>query len=166
MIHEFASWLSKTPVSQFIQNVLWIIPAVQTVHILAIAVVLSSVGMVDLRILGFAGRDLTVSETADRYVPWIWGALAVLATTGLLLITGEPVRSLTNPAFQVKMALLVLAIAITAAFQVTVRHRAPVWDLQPGGAMPAKLMALLAFGVWIAIAVAGRWIAYMVVSYE
>jgi hypothetical protein len=49
-----ASRWHQTPASQIIQNALWIIPLVQTLRILAIAVVLSSV--IDLRIFGLAGR--------------------------------------------------------------------------------------------------------------
>jgi Family of unknown function (DUF6644) len=48
MLQNFAQWLSDTAPSRFIQDILWIIPAVQTVHILAIAVVLSSVAMIEL----------------------------------------------------------------------------------------------------------------------
>jgi hypothetical protein len=165
MLQGFAIWLSHTPISDLIQNVLWIIPAVQCVHILAIAVVMSSVLMIDLRIFGLASRSDSMSEVAHRYLPWIWTALVVLAVTGATLITGEPVRSLTNPAFQIKMALLVVAIAITIAFQLTVQRHAPFWDLAPRSAGTAKAMALATLLLWFAIAVAGRWIAYMVLDY-
>lgn len=165
MLQHFAVWLATTSVSMFIQNVLWIIPAVQTVHILAIAAVMSSVAMINLRIFGLAGRGSTVAETANRYVPWIWAALVVLAVTGIVLITGEPVRSLTNPAFQLKMAMLVVAIIVTALFQGTVRRNAAFWDLAPRSAPTARAMALATMVLWCAIAVAGRWIAYMVLDY-
>jgi uncharacterized membrane protein SirB2 len=166
MLQHFAIWLSHTAISDFIQNVLWIIPAVQCVHILAIAVVMSSVAMIDLRIFGLASRSAPMAEVAHRYLPWIWTALVVLAVTGVTLITGEPVRSLTNPAFQLKMAMLVVAIAVTIAFQLTVRRHAPFWDLTPRSAAPAKVMALATLLLWFAIAVAGRWIAYMVLDYS
>lgn len=165
MLQHFAAWLSRTPISQFIQNVLWIIPLVQTVHILAIAAVLSSVAMIDLRIFGLAGRSQTMAETAGRYVPWIWWGLLVLALTGATLITGEPVRSLTNPAFQIKMALLLAAMAVTLVFQRSVRERAGAWDAAPslpGGVKAAAVATLL---LWFAIAVFGRWIAYMILNY-
>jgi accessory colonization factor AcfC len=35
----------------------------------AIAVVLPSVAMIDLRIFGMAGRQTPLNETADRYLP-------------------------------------------------------------------------------------------------
>ena len=164
MLQHFAGWLAQTGPSQFIQNVLWIIPAVQTVHILAIAAVLSSVAMIDLRILGLAGRA-TMAETADRYLPWIWWGLLALAVTGVTLITGEPVRSLTNPAFQIKMGLLIAAVAITLVFQRTVRRHAPAWEAPGPAAGTIRAAALATLLLWFAIAVAGRWIAYMILNY-
>ena len=166
MLQHFAVWLSDTPISLFIQNVLWIIPAVQTVHILAIAAVLSSVVMIDMRIFGLIGRGATMTETAGRYVPWIWWSLLVLAVTGITLITGEPVRSLTNPAFQIKMALLVVAMAVTIVFQLTLRRNAGLLDASARSAGLVRAAALATLLLWFAIAVAGRWIAYLVLNYS
>jgi uncharacterized membrane protein SirB2 len=165
MLMHFSKWLAATPISNLIQNVLWIIPLVQTIHILSIAIVLSSVGMVVLRILGMAGLRSTFSGTAERYLPWIWGALTVLLCSGAVLVTGEPVRSLTNPTFQLKMCLLLVAVLITLAFQVTVHRNARFWDFAPSRFGAAKLFAVGAFVLWLAIAVAGRWIAYTQLSY-
>jgi len=165
MLQQFAGWLSHTPVSQFIQNVLWIIPAVQTVHILAIASVLSSVAMIDLRIFGFAGRGMTMADTAGRYAPWIWWSLLVLALTGVTLITGEPVRSLTNPAFQIKMALLATAMVVTLVFQRAIRRKAGAWDAAPRLPAAVRIAALATLVLWFAIAVFGRWIAYRILNY-
>ena len=165
MLQHFADWLSDTPISTFIQNVLWIIPAVQTVHILAIATVLSSVAMINMRIFGLIGRGATMEETADRYVPWVWWSLLVLAVTGITLITGEPVRSLTSPAFQLKMVLLVVAMAVTILFQLTLRRNAALWDASAPSAGLIRAAACATLLLWFAIAVAGRWIAYMVLNY-
>ena len=98
-------------------------------------------------------------------MPWIWGALAVLAVTGVTLVTGEPVRSLTNPAFQLKMLMLLAAVIVTVAFQMTVRRNAGLWDQSPQAAPAIKIVALMTLLLWFAIAVAGRWIAYMVLDY-
>jgi len=164
MLASIAAWLASTPASMVIQSQLWIIPTVQTVHILGIAVVLSSVGMIDLRLFGLAGASSSVSQTAQRYLPWIWAALVVLALSGALMIVGEPRRSLLNPAFQWKMVLLAAAIATTAAFQITVRRNVALWDLAPSHRPWAKALALATLFIWLAIPVLGRWIAYIVVD--
>jgi hypothetical protein len=161
MLQIFSKWLGATAASAVIQNVSWIIPLVQTIHILAISIVLSSVAMLDLRLLGLAGKRVTISGMAERFLPWIWGALAVLALTGMILITGEPDRSLLNPAFQIKMVLVVSAIIVTLIFQRTVRRNAAFWDLSPARRRSARLTALISLAIWLAIAICGRLIAYV-----
>ena len=128
-LDSFCVWLEQTPLSQGIQTTGWIVPAVQTIHLLAIAAVLSSALMIALRL-----------ETRFRRV--IWWALPVLLATGSVMILGEPVRSLENPVFQLKMALLVSALAV---FLLPFRNR---------------IVATLSLSLWIGIVFAGRWIAY------
>ena len=92
-------WLEHTPLSETIQSVNWIVPAVQTVHILAIAVVASSALMIDLRLIGVFSADRPMKDIAARFLPFVWWPLLLLLATGALMITGEPARSLKNPAF-------------------------------------------------------------------
>jgi hypothetical protein len=110
-MENFASWLAHTSVSDLVQRTLWLIPVLQTIHIIAVAMVWSSVGMIELRILG-VGRSQTMAQMAHRFIPWIWVGIVVLALTGAVLIVGEPDRWLPNPAFQLKMAALMVAVAL------------------------------------------------------
>ena len=159
-MQALAQWLASTPASQSIRRALWLIPLLQSVHILAIAMVLSSVAMIDLRILG-VGRSQTMVQTARRFVPWLWTGLVLLAATGLALIVGEPERSLPNAAFQLKMILLALAIALTLVFQLSLRRNTTFWEEKRPGRTVTVVLAIATFVLWCAIAVAGRWIAYM-----
>jgi hypothetical protein len=56
MLESLCAWLEKTPLSTGIQNVGWIIPAGQVVHILGLAAILFSALSIDLRVLGIGGR--------------------------------------------------------------------------------------------------------------
>ena len=158
-----AQWLSETPVSLAIQRFDWLVPLLQTIHILAIAMVLSSVFMIDVRILR-AANSQSITDAAHRFGPWIWTGLACLAASGIALIVGEPRRSLPNPVFQIKMLLLVLAIAMTCVLQVSLRRNAALWD-DGGASKPLiNVLAVGTFLLWCAIAFAGRFIAYMQTS--
>ncbi len=160
-LHSFAEWLAQTPVSQVIQNVSWIIPAVQSVHILSIAIVISAAFMVDLRLLGVIGRDQPTGAYTSRFLSWIWPTLVVLLVSGCILITGEPSRSLENPAFQAKMVLLILAIATTLGLQRPTHRDPAFWELTPGHRASGRVLAVLSVLLWVGIVFAGRWIAYM-----
>jgi hypothetical protein len=158
------TWISSTALSQAIQNVEWAVPTIQSVHILAVSVMLSSVGMIVLRLMGRAGLRTSVPDTARRYIPWMWGALIVLFCSGLLLIIGEPRRELTNFMFQIKMVLVLCAIAVIAIFQKSAMRNPDFWSHEPESGR-IKLMAVGVLILFFAIAVAGRWIAYVIMDY-
>jgi hypothetical protein len=153
-IAAFSDWLSSTAPSQFIQVTSWIIPAVQTVHILCIALLLSAAVVVDLRIFGAGLRSETLTQVADRFVPKIWACLPVLLVTGLILIVAEPGRTLGNPAFYLKMISLVVVIVVTQWLHNYARSARPL------GVVPASL-AIVSILLWATIIVSGRFIAYI-----
>jgi MFS superfamily sulfate permease-like transporter len=117
--------------------------------------------MVDLRLMGLMGHTQSISGLARRFVPWVWWSLVVLLLTGLILIAAEPRRDLLNPVFQAKMALILVAIAVTVVFQETVRRNMEFWDLSPRRRAGAWLTAVVSLVVWTAIVGCGRWIAYV-----
>jgi hypothetical protein len=156
---NFCSWLAVTPFSLLMQNVEWLVPMVQIVHILAIAAVISSVFVVNLRLIGIFGNDQSHTHGNARFLTVIWWTLPILLATGAVLIIAEPARSLASSAFQLKMVLLVLAIIVTLYCQNTfVRDSARLG--RRGGRNAARLIAVLSLTLWIGIIFAGRWIAY------
>jgi len=160
-LEAFANWLSQTPASQVVQNVSWIIPSVQSIHIMCISIVMSAVVMVDLRLLGVIGRDQPTAAYTSRFLSWVWPTLALLLLSGSILITGEPGRSLLNPAFQTKMVLLVLAMITTFVLQRPTFKDPAFWELTRGHRMSARVLAVISLVLWVGIVFAGRWIAYM-----
>jgi hypothetical protein len=159
-LNEICVWIDQTALSQAIQVTNWVVPTVQTIHILAIAVVASSVLMIDLRLLGAFWADRPINEVSSRFLPLVWWSLPVLLATGAIMIVGEPARSLKNPAFQLKMTLLVAALIVTGLFQFLQRRDAAFGDLRSGPRASAAAVAIVSMLLWSAIIFAGRWIAY------
>jgi hypothetical protein len=156
---NFCSWLAVTPFSLVLQNVEWIVPAVQTVHILAIGVVISAVFIVNLRLMGILGVDQTLARVSARFLVVIWWTLPVLLASGAVLIIAEPARSLGSTAFQLKMLLLALAIIVTLYCQHVLMRE----SLRAGrrrGPNIGRMVAAVSLLLWIGIIFAGRWIAY------
>ncbi len=48
----FANWLGSTPLTEAVAGHFWVVPALQTVHILSMAAVLIGVALINLRIVG------------------------------------------------------------------------------------------------------------------
>jgi hypothetical protein len=68
----FSAWLELTPFSRVLQTVEWAVPAIQTVHILAIAAVMGSMLLFNLRLLGVRGADVPLARVRSRFLPVVW----------------------------------------------------------------------------------------------
>ena len=152
MIAALCTWLSATPLNGMLQRTRWIIPTVQSIHILAVAATIAGALILNSRLIGATEEALADTRSMDRFIPQIWGALAVLLLTGALLIVAEPRRELLNPIFQLKMVMILAVVAFTG----TVRHMARA----QAGARAVKWLAGFSLALWVAILAAGRWIAY------
>jgi len=159
-VNQFAQWLTRTSPSQALRlHESWLIPGVQSIHIVGIAIIMGSLLMIILRILGWAGTDQTLSQTTHRFGPWLVGALCLQLVTGLVLIVAEPVRELVNFSFWTKMAFVAIGAALSGIFLAA----APKDELQGERLVNRKSvrsLAVVTFVVFLCIIVLGRLIAY------
>jgi Family of unknown function (DUF6644) len=158
---EFCQWLDQTSVGAAIRQSLWLFPAIETLHLLGMAAVVGTITLLDLRLLGWAIPRQRVSLVAARLLPWAWLGFGVQVVTGVLLFSSEAVKLYGNPAFRLKMLLLVLAGAQALIFQTFVRQKLPSWDDRPSLPLVAKLMASISILLWVSIVTAGRFIGFV-----
>jgi hypothetical protein len=158
---DLAQWLTGLPLSLAMRRIVWLFPLLQTIHILAIGMMLSSVIMISLR-LWRVSRTQAIAACGHRYLPWIWTSLVVLIVTGVVLIVGNP-RSLRDPALQVKLWLMVPAVATTLVLAVAMRGEA-LWEKRPGVRGTMSLAATATLVLWLGVTLAGRgrWIANLI----
>jgi hypothetical protein len=160
-LNHFAEWLSATFPSIFMQtNEAWILPIIQSLHIVGIGTALGSALMITLRLLGWVGTDQSLLQTQQRFGPWLTGALFLLLASGCLLIVAEPVRELITFSFWLKMACVATMAIIAAAFQASVRKNDQHWEHTLVRRPAVRLAALLTVVLWGCIIVLGRLIAY------
>ena len=163
-LKAFCTWLAATPVSLVIQNVTWIIPSTQSIHIMSIAVLLAAMVTIDLRLVGMNRSGPSLAALRLRFMPWFWGALAVLLCTGTVLAVGEPARELMNWLFYTKMILVLGLAALAGLFQWRITADAQAFDSAGTGQLSAKALGGTSLLLIMAIIAAGRWIAYVVVA--
>jgi hypothetical protein len=159
-VHELAEWLQSTPVSVTLQTVRWVIPTLQSIHILTIGVVFVSSLMIALRILGRMRADEPFADVWARFAPWMWGGLVVMATTGAILVVAEPVREVSALSFWIKMALVAIAVVSTALIGRVYAPAASAGTATAEFSAAAKSASLGLIVVWLAIIFLGRAIAY------
>jgi len=160
MIERFCDWLANTRVSQIFSSADWFVPAVQTVHILAMSIVVTLLAMLNFRILRTKITDPEPATLAANYVPVIWISLIVLLVTGALLTVTEPARELLNKVFRVKMVLVIALIGSTAILRARLQRDPHYWINSARRRIMGKALAVTILVLCIAIVAAGRLIAY------
>jgi hypothetical protein len=154
-------WLEQTSVGAGVRESLWLFPAIETVHLLGMAALVGTVGVFDLRLLGWTLRRERVSELGRRLLPWIWAGFAVQVVTGVLLFSSEAVKVYTNPAFRLKMLLIFLAGVHALVFHWTIYRNVASWDDSEGLPIGAKAAGFVSIVLWVGIVAAGRFIGFV-----
>ena len=163
MLDSFAQFLRGSAAHDaavyLLSNVPGLPPIVQTFHILAIAAIMGSVVMVDLRVLGLALRSQPPAELLRRLMPWTWWSLPVLAASGAMFVLARPGRYFVNPVFGLKFALLVPALLAAGTLQWLSRQPG-IWETPSARRTLARGIAAVSLLAWCGVVLAGRWIAY------
>lgn len=132
----------------------WVFPAVQSIHILGLTLLVGTIALVDFRLLGLGMRQHAAADLALRLAPWTTGGLLTVLITGPVLFGSDLSRYVNNPAFVLKMALL--AAALAAHFTL---HRITVGAGRGVKPTRQKLAAALSLILWSSVVLAGRAIA-------
>src|SRR5256885_16442033 len=106
----FFQWVSTTAVGQAISQSPWEFAAIESVHLLALAVIGGAVLMLDLRLLGLGLRDQPIDRVAREAHPWLVSSLLVMLVTGVVMFSSEPIKCYQRTAFLVKLSALLVAI--------------------------------------------------------
>jgi hypothetical protein len=157
---QACQWLNDTQLATAIRESEIVFPLIETVHVLAIALLAGTVAIVDLRLLGLILKRERVSQVAGQILPLTWVGFAAMAGSGVLLFLAEPTKSYYNPAFRFKMLLLIVAGLNPLIFHRTVYRNVAQWDEAAAAPRRARLTAYLSLTLWSGIIVAGRAIAY------
>lgn len=165
-LHDFAVWLNRTEihlaVQRFTRSSLYAIPVVQGIHLIAVCIIIGSIGMIGLRMAGVggAGSGQSLAAMVRRLLPWTWGAIVVQFATGIFMVIDRPTRAIDSLTFPYKMAMLLVGILLTVFLSIAVRRRPDYWDAPTTPRLAARVVGLASVALWLGIIVAGRWIYY------
>jgi hypothetical protein len=148
------------PLAKAMREWLWLYPIVEIVHISGFAVLVGSVVMFDLRVLGMA-RQVPLRALSRFLLPWSWAALLLVVPTGMMMFSAHAADFLGNPAFKLKMALLVAALMNTAFFHTGPYQGVANWDRDATAPVAARLCAALSIVIWFSVISCGRLLAYL-----
>jgi hypothetical protein len=148
-------------VGSSVRESLWLFPAIETAHLLGMVVLVGTITVFDLRLLGWRMRRERVSELARRLLPWTWLGFAVQIATGVILFLSEAVKVYPNPAFRLKILLILLAGLHALIFHKIVYRDVARWDENDALPIGAKVSGLVSILLWVGIVAAGRFIGFV-----
>ena len=157
---EFWARLQALPISEHI-GFTWWFPLLESIHVLAIGLVVGTILMVALRLLGLAATRYPASRITRELVPWTWIGFVVAFTTGFGMFMAGATRYVENPAFQIKFMLLPLAALNMVWFQFRTMRTISAWDDTNVLPTTAKLAGATSLLLWIGVLLAGRWTGHL-----
>jgi hypothetical protein len=160
-LFSLCQWLEHTSIGTAVRESLWLFPVIETVHLFGIVILVGSTSALDLRLLGLAMREQSVSKLAERLLPWAWIGFIIQVVTGVLLFASEATKCYTNLGFQIKMVLIVLAGVNAVVFHSLAYRSVAKWDDAASAPFMAKFAGCMSIVLWFGIVAAGRWIAFL-----
>ena len=162
-MEALANWLGSTGMNNFVAAHDWVWPLCETLHFVGMAVLIGTIGIIDIRILGVA-KGLSIHEL-EKLVPIGVAAFLVNAITGFVFISGNPVGGpeeyLANLSFQLKMSAVLIAGINLLVFYAFGIERA-LATVAPDGDAPAaaKTVAAVSLFAWFSVILFGRLLMY------
>jgi hypothetical protein len=154
----FLEWLQGTWVGVLVAESLWGYPLFETIHTLGMAMLIGSLGLINLRVLGYK-PELPLLGTR-QLLPLAWLGFTLNAISGGLLFTSDAVYFFSSYTFRIKMLLIVLG-GINAALLGRRIFRDAAADVPPTPASAStKWIAATSLVFWFGAVCAGRLIAY------
>jgi hypothetical protein len=152
----FFTWCESSWIGESIRDSRWLFPAIESLHLLGLAVIGGSVLVVNLSLLGLGLGRRSAAQLWRDVRPWFAGSLAVMLGSGFLLFTSEAVKLYYHEAFWVKMTALLLSIVFT----LTVQRRTALAGPDRVTPLRSRAVALMSLLLWCLVGAGGRWIGF------
>lgn len=135
----------------WLQTSSWAYPALESAHLVGVALLLGNLVLLELRVLGWGG-ELPLQALARLSLAVVLAGFGLALASGLLLFATQAADLLGNRAFTLKMALIWVAGCNAAWFHArgSLQRRDRLCRLQMGASTL----------IWLGVLVCGRWIAY------
>ena len=159
-LHALIAFFEDSGLADSIRENEYLFPLIESVHVLAICLVVGSILAVDLRLLGVAYKGQPVSRVTEGILPLTWCAFSVALASGILLFISNATKYLANGYFDTKILLIGAAGLNMAIFQLTCAKDMPRWESAAVPPPAVRLAGGLSIMLWISVVACGRWIGF------
>ena len=157
-LRALQGFLETTELARTIRQSIWMWPAFESLHFIGMSLLIGTVGLFDLRLLGFA-RGVPYAAF-HRLIPLGLAGFAVNAVTGVCFLTAYPDQYLFNAAFQLKVALFGLAGVNVVLFYAGTFATLSTLGSEEGPPLRARIAGAVSLCAWIGVMAAGRLLTF------
>ena len=159
-ISQVFLWLYETTFATAIREGDSLFPWIESVHVLALTLVVGSISIVDLRLVGVVSVNRSIASVSAEVLPFTWAAFVCTVLSGSGLFASHAVGYAQNFQFRMKLLLLVLAGVNMLTFHLIMGRGLGRWS-EPGTTpWTGKVAGLISLVLWIGIVAFGRWIGF------
>ena len=160
-LDQLWDWIQNTELS-FQIGATCVFPLLESIHVLSVVFLFSSILVVDLRIMKVSALFYPTQQVYKELVPWSWAAFTISCASGLGLFISRPAAYAENPAFQIKMCLLLLAGINLLFFNLkSSNRRVQEEEIIQHADLRERYQACLSIFIWASAIFAGRWIGHI-----
>jgi hypothetical protein len=150
-------WFDGSFLGAWVRDSRWIFPAIEAVHIVALALLFGAILVLNLRLLGITFKNKPVAQLARELGPWVLVSLIIILASGILLFASEAMKAYASVPFQVKMLFLFAAMIFHYTVYGWLTRRpdnvvSPAWS---------KLAAIVSILLWLGVGLGGRGIGFL-----
>lgn len=160
LFNDLIAFFEDGTIAEGIREGDMLFPFIESLHVLAIGLVVGSILALDLRLMGIASRHRPVSRLSREILPVTWCAFALAATSGSFLFISNATKYLTNTYFVAKMVLIGVAGLNMIIFHTFSATDVLQWEKEPSPPLRARLAGFLSILLWIVVVACGRMIGF------
>jgi hypothetical protein len=135
----------------------WAYPLVQFVHFTGLSLWICTNLALDLRLVGVGSKRQTAAQLARALLPWNWIGFIIAVTGGFMLFSITAAGYVTNPAFEVKLGILVPAAVLA---HIAVQRKALRWTSDAETPAIARAAGFAEMALWLSVITAAVLIPY------
>ena len=160
MLQDLIAFVEHGTLGELVRENDLLFPSIESVHVLAICLVVGSIAVVDLRLLGFASVDRPVGRLMRSILPITVGAFGLAVAAGSLLFISHASKYLENRFFIAKITLIALAGVNMAVFHLIGARNLDQWENDALPPLFARVAGGLSLFLWVSVVACGRWIGF------
>ena len=160
MLQDLIAFVEHGTLGELVRENDLLFPFIESVHVLAVCLVVGSIAVVDLRLLGFASVDRPVGRLMRSILPITVGAFGLAVAAGSLLFISHASKYLENRFFIAKITLIALAGVNMAVFHLIGARNLDRWENDALPPLFARVAGGLSLFLWVSVVACGRWIGF------